>query len=83
MDNESAKQSSNPVNASDHPDSDQKSTHDPNVVDVRELVYNDGTDRNPHELLTDPGVAPQMLDDRRDLRTDLLRESDDSATTDS
>jgi hypothetical protein len=83
MDNESAKQSSNQVNASDHPDSDQESTPDPNVVDVRELVYNGGSDRDPHELLTDPGVAPQMLDDRRDLRTDLLRESDDDMATDS
>lgn len=44
------------------------------AVDPRDLVTQRGDIGDPNELLTNPGVTPQMLDDRRDLRDDLKRE---------
>jgi len=44
------------------------------AVDSRDLVTKRGDIGDPEELLTNPAVVPQMLDDRRDLRDDLKRE---------
>lgn len=42
-----------------------------------DLVYKGGYTNDPEEILSNPAVAPQMLDDRRDLRADLSRDSED------
>lgn len=44
------------------------------AVDPRDLVTKRGDMGDPEELLTNPAVTPQMLDDRRDLRDDLKRD---------
>lgn len=51
----------------------------PDTVDVLEnLVYSGGYDRDPQEILGNPAVAPEMLQEGRDLRTDLFREADEA-----
>ncbi len=44
------------------------------AVEPRDLVTKRGDIGDPNELLTNPAVVPQMLDDRRDLSDDLKRE---------
>lgn len=44
------------------------------AVDPRDLVTKRGDMGSAEELLTNPAVTPQMLDDRRDLRDDLKRD---------
>lgn len=44
------------------------------AVDPRDLVTKRGDIGDPNELLTNPAVTPQMLDDRRDVRDDLKRD---------
>jgi hypothetical protein len=42
-------------------------------------VYGGGSSRDPRELLGNPAVAPSMLDDARDLRSDIFPEAEDPA----
>ena len=44
------------------------------TVDSRDLVYSGGTDRDPRELVENPAVTPEMLNEPGDLREDLLEE---------
>ncbi|HCF29239.1 MAG TPA: hypothetical protein DEV81_19010 [Cyanobacteria bacterium UBA11049] len=55
-----------------------RSTDSPETVDVMDLVYKGGFDRDPQEILGNPGVAPEMLQEGRDLRVDLFRESEEA-----
>lgn len=41
-----------------------------------DLVYKGGYTNDPEEILADPAVTPEMLDDQRDNRPDLTRESE-------
>lgn len=58
----------------------EQSTQD-DIVDVMDLVYAGGYDRDPQEILGNPAVAPEMLSDGRDLRPDLFREAEEAAPT--
>ncbi|HEY9619038.1 MAG TPA: hypothetical protein V6C78_01650 [Crinalium sp.] len=56
-------------------------TIDPSqVMDVRDLVYKGGFDRDPQEILGNPAVAPEMLQEGRDLRVDLFRDAEEADT---
>lgn len=45
------------------------------IVDPRDLVRTSGIPDNPKELLSNPGFAPQMIDQSADnLRSDLREE---------
>jgi hypothetical protein len=60
---------------------DRSKTTAPNserVMDVRDLVYSGGFDKDPQEILGNPAVAPEMLQEGRDLRVDLFRDADDA-----
>ncbi|BAU66027.1 hypothetical protein STA3757_34280 [Stanieria sp. NIES-3757] len=46
------------------------------AVNPPELINQPNFPKNPEELLSNPAVAPQMLDDRRDLRGDLTRDEE-------
>jgi hypothetical protein len=41
------------------------------VVDPRDLVYNGGYSKDPREIVNNPAVTPQMLNEPGDLRDDL------------
>lgn len=41
-----------------------------------DLVYKGGYTNDPAEVLANPAVAPEMLDDQRDNRPDLTRDSE-------
>lgn len=60
-------------------DRSQKQPLDPDqAMDVRDLVYKGGFDKAPQEILGNPAVAPQMLQEGRDLRVDLFRDAEDA-----
>lgn len=75
--------------SSSHPDQNQeaqksqqttqKSAIDPSkvVTPSEDLVYKGGYTVDPEEILANPAVAPEMLDDRRDNRPDLTRIPED------
>jgi hypothetical protein len=44
------------------------------MVDPRDLVRTSGIPENPEEFLTNPGVAPEMLNQGDNLRSDLRKE---------
>lgn len=44
------------------------------TVDPRDLVYTGGLNRDPREVVENPAVTPQMLNEPGDLRDDLLEE---------
>ena len=48
------------------------------IVDPRDLVYSGGFDRDPQEILGNPAVAPEMIQEGRDLRVDLFRETEEA-----
>ncbi|MEB3831510.1 hypothetical protein [Phormidium sp. CCY1219] len=43
------------------------------AVDPRNLVMKGGYQKDPRELVNDPGVTPEMLNEPGDLREDLMR----------
>lgn len=51
------------------------------IVDVRDLVYTGGYDRDPQEILGNPAVAPPMLSEGRDLRVDLFKDADETLSS--
>ena len=44
------------------------------MVDPRDLVRTSGIPDHPEELLTNPAVAPEMLNQGDNLRSDLRKE---------
>lgn len=47
-------------------------------IDVRELVYRGGYSGNPREIVENPAVAPEMLEQApEDIRDDLMPKSDE------
>ena len=51
-------------NQQNNPDNAQST--DAETFDPRDLVNKGGYDKDPKEILSNPAVAPQMLDDRLD-----------------
>lgn len=41
-------------------------------VDVQDLVNKGGYDRDPREIVENPAVAPQMITEPHDLRSDMI-----------
>ncbi len=56
----------------EHSEEEIFSTKD--TVDPRDLVYSGGTDKDPRELVENPAVAPEMLNQGDNLRSDLIEE---------
>lgn len=52
---------------------------DDGMFDPLELVSKGGYVGNPREIIENPAVAPQMLDQPEDLRDDLLAETEDDS----
>ncbi|MBD3881422.1 hypothetical protein IFO70_06610 [Phormidium tenue FACHB-886] len=75
-------QSTKPDQPSDNRQPEAKQSTQDNIVDVMDLVYAGGYDRDPQEILGNPAVAPEMLSDGRDLRPDLFREAEEAAPND-
>lgn len=44
------------------------------IVNPDDLVYSGGTDVDPRELVENPAVTPEMLNEPGDIRSDLLEE---------
>ncbi|MGQ4647142.1 hypothetical protein [Lyngbya aestuarii] len=44
------------------------------AVDPRDLVTKGGYTKDPAEIVNNPAVTPQMLDDSEELRSDLKRD---------
>ncbi|MBE9170149.1 hypothetical protein IQ238_22365 [Pleurocapsales cyanobacterium LEGE 06147] len=64
----------------DKNNSEQRQTSKP-IVDPAKIVsepedleHQRNLAENQEEIITNPAVAPQMLDDKRDLRVDLTRD---------
>jgi hypothetical protein len=67
-----------------NPSADQENTQDPvqaiaesvlkDAVDPRDLVMKGGYTGDPREIVANPAVAPQMIDDTTELRDDLRRD---------
>jgi hypothetical protein len=49
------------------------------TYDVLKLVRTGGFEGDPQELLGNPAVAPEMIQEGRDLRPDLFREADEAS----
>ena len=49
------------------------------TYDVLKLVRPGGFDGDPQEILGNPAVAPEMIQEGRDLRPDLFREAEESS----
>ena len=52
---------------------------EPKTYDVLNLVRTGGFEGDPQEILGNPAVAPEMIQEGRDLRTDLFREAEDAS----
>ncbi|MBW4487376.1 MAG: hypothetical protein KME12_06260 [Trichocoleus desertorum ATA4-8-CV12] len=61
-----------PAQASDRPEEVE-------TYDVLKLVRTGGFDGDPQEILGNPAVAPEMIQEGRDLRPDLFREADEAS----
>jgi len=55
-------------------DTDEDSALEETVDVVEDLVMKGGYTGNPQEILDNPAVAPQMIDEPSDLRDDLRRD---------
>lgn len=49
------------------------------TYDVLKLVRTGGFEGDPQEILGNPAVAPEMIQEGRDLRPDLFREADEAS----
>ncbi len=70
-------ESDRPTSANPHhpkaQDSDDRAPQSDQIIDVRELVYRGGSDRDPRELVENPSVTPEMVEQApEDLRDDLM-----------
>lgn len=63
------------------PEADRSPVDPSQMVDVQDLVYKGGFDKDPQEILGNPAVAPEMLQEGRDLRVDLFKEAEDTVPT--
>ncbi|WP_432808185.1 hypothetical protein [Pantanalinema sp. GBBB05] len=45
-----------------------------NTVDPQDLVYSGGYTKDPREIVENPAVTPEMLNEPGDLRSDALEE---------
>lgn len=63
-----------PIDQKSALDPSEESSKDDRVVNPNELVYSAGTPSNPQEVLQNPAVAPQTLNQPDDLRDDLMRD---------
>lgn len=71
--NESA---NNPSNTSQQ--STSKAEREEKIVDPRDLVYSGGSDRDPREVIENPAVTPELVDQApEDLRDDLMPKNKD------
>lgn len=50
------------------------------VTPSEDLVYKGGYTNNSEEIIANPAVAPEMIDDRRDTRPDLTHNAEDTQT---
>lgn len=51
-----------------------KKLEDDRLMDPQDLVYRGGYQGNPREIVENPAVTPQMLNEPGDLRADELEE---------
>ena len=49
------------------------------TYDVLKVVRTGGFEGDPQEILGNPAVAPEMLQEGRDLRPDLFREAEEAS----
>jgi hypothetical protein len=62
-------------NASDHEKQQERSTKpEQKTVDPMDLVYSGGYNGDPREIVENPAVTPEMLNEPGDLRADELEE---------
>lgn len=52
---------------------------DKQAVDPRDLVYKGGYNKNPREVVENPAVTPQMLDEPQETRAGYIRDDRDEA----
>lgn len=57
-----------------NPDMDRANETDDRVMDPRDLTYTGGFQGNAREIVENPAVTPQMLNEPGDLRADELEE---------
>jgi hypothetical protein len=55
-------------------DSDNSEKPKPKTVDPMDLVYSGGYSGDPREIVENPAVTPQMLNEPGDLRADEMEE---------
>ncbi|MEP0871285.1 hypothetical protein NDA01_15860 [Trichocoleus desertorum AS-A10] len=70
--------SNHPDQSSEKQNQSSKGSDRPQEVetyDVLKLVRPGGFDGDPQEILGNPAVAPEMIQEGRDLRPDLFREA--------
>ena len=58
------------------PHTETPSTSDDKTVDVRDLVSKLGYEKDPREVIENPAVTPQMLDESDDSQAGMDRERD-------
>ncbi|MBD2067670.1 hypothetical protein H6F93_09025 [Leptolyngbya sp. FACHB-671] len=79
--NQSSKPDENKQNAAQKPGETGDRPNDTSkTYDVMDLVSKGGYEGDPQEILGNPGVAPQMYQEGRDLRVDLYRDADETST---
>lgn len=58
--------------------SNSKAEREERIVDPRDLVYSGGSDRDPREVVENPAVTPELMDQApEDLRDDLMPKNKD------
>ena len=65
---------------SPEPDAKQQKQQQPleeRTMDPRDLVYNQGTPKNPREVLANPAVTPETIEDADNLRSDRQYDRDE------
>lgn len=78
MNDKAAKQPSDQADSNEQREPNQHPEHQSDIVDVMDLVYKGGYDRDPQEILGNPAVAPPMLNEGRDLRSDIFHEAEET-----
>ena len=68
----------NQENRNESRETDKQPVDPSQIVDVMDLVYKGGYDRDPQEILGNPAVAPPMLSEGRDLRVDIFHEAEET-----
>ncbi|MFE4107170.1 hypothetical protein [Almyronema epifaneia] len=55
----------------------QQQAADEKTVDPRDLVYNSETGQHPRDVIENPAVTPELLDDPETSRAGFIREDRD------